>query len=93
MTKYAGGSDILTTDFGNIENGQILGAGNPAVTFFLTLLGWGSSLVENSMVDFGPALLGYVVSVGLAEESSKAAIGSASQTSIPQAVGSKRMTS
>ena len=51
------------------------GEGNPAVTFFLTVLGWGYSLVDNSMVGFGPALLGYIASVGLVEESSKAAVG------------------
>lgn len=58
------------------RNGVVgFGAGNPTVTLFLTLLGWGYRLVDNPLVDLGPALMGYVVSVGLAEESAKAAIG------------------
>lgn len=49
-------------------------AGNPVIGTFLTIVGWGYRLVGNPLVGFWPALVGYVASVGMAEESSKAVI-------------------
>lgn len=49
-------------------------AGNPVITAFLTVVGWGYRLVDNPLVGFFPALMGYVASVGMAEESTKAVI-------------------
>jgi RsiW-degrading membrane proteinase PrsW (M82 family) len=51
-----------------------LGAGNPVVSSILRVVGWGYRLIDNPLVGFVPALMGYVVSVGMAEESAKAAI-------------------
>lgn len=50
------------------------GAANPVILVFLTLLGLGYSLIANPLVGFWPALFGYVVSVGMAEETTKALI-------------------
>lgn len=50
------------------------GGGNAVISGFLTLLGIGYSLVDNPLVSLPTALMGYTISVGLAEETAKALV-------------------